>query len=343
MALHDAVIISGALVGARELLVEHGQDPITLAAAAELSPRAFDEPDLFVRAAAVVDFLELAARACEAPDFGLRHAERLPMGILGQGWMIMRAADTVGAALRDFASLYGIYTDAGSLSMHKDGQDAWLRYDFLPLGRWGERQIIHLTLGCIRLFVTEHLGRRAWRPTRVLLREVPRDPRPYVEFFGSGVRFGQDRDALLVDQHTLQSTMGVGAVRARVHQRLLRQSANPSRAVVAQVKALLGTLLRHDEHRGMQAMGAALGMASRTLQRRLTAAGTSYRLLMDEVRSDLALRHVQRSDLSFGQVANLLGYDSQAAFSRAFRRWHGVTPRAARHSGCMVDVGSECR
>ena len=330
MALQDAVIISGALVGARELVNEHGQDAAALASAAALSPRAFDEPDLFVRAAAVVDFMELAARACDAPDFALQHARRLPMGILGQGWMIMRAADTVGAALRDFADLYRIYTDAGSLRMDKDKGDAWLRYEFLPIGRWGERQIIHLTLGCICLFVAANLGRGDWHAPRVLLREVPRDPRPFVDFFGGGVRFGQDRDAVLLDHDTLKATMGAGAVRARVHRSLLRQAASPGRAVVAQVKALLGTLLRHDEHRGMQAMGAALGMAPRTLQRRLTEAGTSYRMLIDEVRSDLAWRHVQRSDLSMGQVANLLGYDSQAAFSRAFRRWHGSTPRAAR-------------
>ncbi|MBK6657766.1 MAG: hypothetical protein IPG43_06280 [Proteobacteria bacterium] len=56
----------------------------------------------------------------------------------------------------------------------------------------------------------------------------------------------------------MKAAMGSGAVRARVHRSLLRQSASPSRAVVAQVKALLSTLLRHDEHRGMQAMGAAL-------------------------------------------------------------------------------------
>lgn len=330
MALRDTVIMSGCLVGTRELLGEHGQDAAALAAAAGLGPRAFDEPDLFVRAAAVVDFMELAARACEAPDFALRHARRLPLGILGQGWMIMRAADTVGAALRDFADLYGIYTDAGSLHMHKDRGEAWLRYDFLPIGRWGERQIVHLTLGCICLFVAESLGRAAWHPPRVALRDVPRDPRPYVEFFGSGVRFGQDRDALLIDHDALETAMGAGAVRARVHRNLLRQAASPGRAVVAEVKALLGTLLRHDEHRGMEAMGAALGLAPRTLQRRLTEAGTSYRVLIDEVRSNLAWRHVQRSDLSLGQVANLLGYDSQAAFSRAFRRWHGQTPREAR-------------
>ena len=154
------VIISGALVGARELLLEQGIDPTPLAQQAGLPPRAFDEPDLFVRAAAVVDFMELAAQACRSEAFGLRHARRLPLGILGQGWMIMRAADSVGAALRDFAQLYGLYTDAGTLRLAPERGGAWVCYDFLPIGRWGVRQIVQLTLGCICLFVAESLGRR---------------------------------------------------------------------------------------------------------------------------------------------------------------------------------------
>ena len=96
--MSSPVIISGAPVGARELLLEEGIDPTPLAQQAGLPPRAFDERDLFVRAAAVVDFMELAAQACRSEAFGLRHARRLLLGILGQGGMIMRAADSVGAA-----------------------------------------------------------------------------------------------------------------------------------------------------------------------------------------------------------------------------------------------------
>jgi AraC-like DNA-binding protein len=66
------------------------------------------------------------------------------------------------------------------------------------------------------------------------------------------------------------------------------------------------------------------------VQRRLAAAGTSYRELVDEVRADLAWRQVRHSELSVARVAELLGYRSAAAFSRAFRRWHGQSPRAAR-------------
>ena len=139
-------------------------------------------------------------------------------------------------------------------------------------------------------------------------------------------------DAIFVDRSTLSARMGEGAERRAVHEAMLRQTAAHGVAVVAQVKALLSTLVRHDACTidAIDAIGAALAISPRTLQRRLTAAGTSYRALVDEVRADLAWRHVKRSELGLGRIAELLGYRSPAAFSRAFRRWHRTSPRAAR-------------
>jgi AraC-like DNA-binding protein len=333
-ALANAVIISGALVGARELIVELGGEPEALATAAGLPLRVFDEPDIYVRAAQVVDFLELAATTGHCPDFGLRQARRLPLGILGQGWMIMRAAATIGEALRDFSQLYGLYTDAGSLRCEGRRDGAWMVYDFLPVGRWGERQIVYLTLGCICLFVSASRG-HAWRSPRVQLRDQAL-PRAFGEFFGSGLQCGAERDAVLVDHDTLAAPMGSGHVRRLVHRALSGQAASRGLAVTAQVKAVLSMLLRHD-HCSIEALGDALSLSPRTLQRRLMEAGTSYRAVVDEVRADLAWRHVTRTDLSFALVANLLGYDNQAAFSRAFRRWYGRNPRAARQTPLAED------
>ncbi len=326
--MSNAVLISGSLVGARELIGELGGDAEALARLANLPARLFDEPDIFVQADRIVDFFELAATACRRPDFGLLHARRLPLGILGQGWMIMRAAETIGDALLDFAKMYRLYTDAGSLRAERSRDGIWMDYSFLPVGRYGVNQIIHLTLGRICLFVTENLTHR-WQPRQVMLRHSPLDPRPFLEFFGPGVKFGQARDAVLVDHETLAERMGEGAGRRLVHRALLSQIAGHGPAVVAQVKALLSALLRHD-HCSIDAIGSALGISPRTLQRRLVAAGITYRILVDEVRADLAWRHVKRTDLSLGLVADLLGYDSQAAFSRAFLRWHGMSPRVAR-------------
>ena len=73
-----------------------------------------------------------------------------------------------------------------------------------------------------------------------------------------------------------------------------------------------------------------LGMSTRTLQRRLAAAGLSYQELLDETRREAAERCIANSSLSIGEIAYLLGYSEPAAFHRAFKRWMGVAPQAFR-------------
>lgn len=72
-----------------------------------------------------------------------------------------------------------------------------------------------------------------------------------------------------------------------------------------------------------------LGLAPRTLQRRLKVEGTNYRRVMDEVRLSLALQLLS-SPLSIGEAAQHLGFSEPSPFFRAFRRWAGATPGRSR-------------
>ena len=65
---------------------------------------------------------------------------------------------------------------------------------------------------------------------------------------------------------------------------------------------------------------------TRALQRRLTDEGLSYRDLLDEVRYEAAIDHMQETDNSITDIANLLGYSDPSHFARAFRRMSGVSP-----------------
>ena len=71
-------------------------------------------------------------------------------------------------------------------------------------------------------------------------------------------------------------------------------------------------------------------MSGRTLRRQLSVLGTSYRQLLDQVRSDLARQYLENSNMSVEQVAQLLGYTETTNFRRAFKRWLGVSPRDYR-------------
>jgi len=78
------------------------------------------------------------------------------------------------------------------------------------------------------------------------------------------------------------------------------------------------------------AVAQALAMSGRTLRRRLSDLGTSYRTLLDQVRADLAEQYLLNSQLSVEQVGLLLGYTESTNFRRAFKRWLGVAPREYR-------------
>jgi AraC-like DNA-binding protein len=78
----------------------------------------------------------------------------------------------------------------------------------------------------------------------------------------------------------------------------------------------------------IETIARALATSTRSLQRRLTAAGISYRHLLDVARREEAERYLSDSRFSVGEVAYLLGYSEPAAFNRAFRRWHNEKPQA---------------
>ena len=80
----------------------------------------------------------------------------------------------------------------------------------------------------------------------------------------------------------------------------------------------------------LEAMAERLSVSPRTLKRHLQQGGLSYRQLQDEERYRQAGRLLQKPENSISEVAYTLGYNDVANFSRAFKRWSGMTPRAYR-------------
>lgn len=106
---------------------------------------------------------------------------------------------------------------------------------------------------------------------------------------------------------------------ARLEQ-MPKENASLSEKVVALVRQQLpGHLPSGDE------VAEQLFMTRRTLTRRLGAEGTSYKALAEAARCDLA-KSLLKGQSSIAQVAFLLDFSDQAAFSVAFKRWTGTTP-----------------
>jgi AraC-like DNA-binding protein len=100
-------------------------------------------------------------------------------------------------------------------------------------------------------------------------------------------------------------------------------SGEVRRVLIAQLAN--GTIL-------MNAVARELAISGRSLQRRLAADGLSFQQLLDSTRRDAAVEYLSNPRLSLGEIAYLLGYSEPAAFHRAFKRWHRITPQAFRRN-----------
>jgi len=75
-----------------------------------------------------------------------------------------------------------------------------------------------------------------------------------------------------------------------------------------------------------------LSVHRRTMNRRLKAAGTSFRTVLDELRFEVARQLVSDTELPLAQISAALNFSEPAAFTRAFQRWSGgISPQKWRH------------
>ena len=106
------------------------------------------------------------------------------------------------------------------------------------------------------------------------------------------------------------------------------QALTQTSSFVDQVSA---SLFREDRVLSAAELARTLGMAERTLKRRLAEHQTSYTDLLEERRKHAACE-LLRAGASIEDIAERLGYSDASNFTRAFRRWTGQSPRAFRRT-----------
>ena len=174
-----------------------------------------------------------------------------------------------------------------------------------------------------------HLGRFE-RPIEVHLRHTsPTDAAEYERVFCAPVRYGMLHNGLVLPRMLLDQAIpsanaqayGLFDLRAS---RMLEQLTRAD-TMTAKVRRVVTNRIGREKI-GIVEVGDLLSVSEATLRRRLEEEGTTYRAVVDDLRKELAVRYVAERRMAIGEIAFLLGFSSQGAFSRAFRRWTGDAP-----------------
>ena len=300
-----------------------------------LAAEDFTSLDGQVPVSAELRLWDWAAREAGNPDLGLSLANRVDMRKLGVvGYLSLQQPDLFHM-LETFSRYHRLLHGVAVLRPYQTPAEEGIEHFFTPDGGGPGRQASEFTIGSawmvLRGVVENPLPLRGvdFQHTK------PAHNVPYGEIFGAGVpvRFNQPRNRLRMPPGSLRTPLRevdthlAAVLRAHAEQALAALPSSPG--LEASIGQLLPSLLSQGEAE-VGRVAASLGMSQRTLQRRLQDAGISFREIVEKIRRELALQYLSDLELNISQICFLLGFSEPAAFSRAFARWTGQSPRAYR-------------
>lgn len=272
--------------------------------------------------------LARADRALAQPALGLAVGALIApahLGLLGYLTLCCANLGEALARLRDYERL--VY-DVNAVRLTADATAVTLEWGE-EMGRPGQL-VDECALAALVAYARDITARPALAPLEVrFINPEPPSREPYERYFGCPVGFGAATTVvrLPIAQLALGLRQPDAALRslldAQARERLARLP--PRDAFEAGLRTVIAGQLAGGEA-SLAASAERLHCSARTLQRRLAAAGTTFQAVLDRTREQLVDSYLADPRLKLAEIALLLGYADQAAFTRAFQRWKGCTP-----------------
>ena len=320
-----------------ELAVSRGADRQALLDASAIDPSAFEDPDDRIALDRHVALLRAAKAQCDDPAFALHYGEAVNLAEVSVVGLIGYASETMLHAFVQLQRYSRLVMDLDlgpgpRFTLERDAAGLWI-VDHRP----APNSAPELTETVFAQMVS---GTRQFGDTPFVKEVEVTHPDPgyaseYERILGAPVRFGRERNAMRIDEAWVTHPIAVQpryafGILTRHADAMLEKLENAS-TVRGRVEGALMPIL-HTGAAGMDAIAGRLGCSRDTLYRRLKAEGTTFEKVLDGLRHRLALDYLGADKVSVNETAYLVGFSDPAAFSRAFKRWTGRSPRDARRS-----------
>lgn len=299
-----------------------------------IRPALLSSQDAFLSKQQSHQLIQRVIEISGSPWLGLTFGERLNLmthGALGQAVL---SCNTLKQALELLLKYYRTRMIHARLELLYEGDLAVLSFDFDEEYSEAYRFQIETVFVCLVKTGMFFFGMKLMHQGQVQLSYPEPDYlKLYQNTFFDGVTFNAPRNALCFQRSLLDLPMAMPNPSALKH---AEQACNELMArlpqqtsLVEQVKALIFS--PDGEQASLEELAAMLHMSSRTLRRKLSASGHSYRTLTDQAKIQQAKELLVTGD-SVEVIAEKLNYSDPSNFGRAFKRSTGVSPSAYRDS-----------
>jgi AraC-like DNA-binding protein len=332
-SIAEGAVRVGPLMAIPALLHEFGVDPAGLLSEFDLVPGHFDEPENFIPVATAGRILGRCVERTGCEHFGLLVGQRAGLSALGAVGFLMQSAPDVRAALTALVHHLQVHDRGAIATLSEEGAYAILGYAILKGGVEHSDQVLDVAL-VVGLNVMRGLCGQNWHPAQAhFAHQRPHDEAPYRHVFRASPRFNAEHTALVFPVRWLDRPMPSAdpLLHRLMGERVRELESQMGEDLVGQLRRVLRTLVSSSEC-SLAVVAKRVGMHGRTLNRRLSAEGTSFLHLKEEVRYEVASQLLENTRTPANQIAMMLGYTDASSFTRAFRRWAGMGPAQWRSS-----------
>lgn len=329
MLYESTILASVARLIGESLDEDYGVDPGPIFADLKIDTGKFFKPGARTPSSKIDALWRRAAAASGDPLFGFTAGRRVRPGdffVLGHAWLA--SASLLGAITRLCRYNHIITTEGSELTLIKQ-DDVYLFTEVYPEGEAAPPREAR-DAGFVAFFgLCDAVTMDTVRPRSVSL-TIPSENRSghYEELFQCPVTYGSEKEIYRFDANDLERPLSgsipeVAEQTDRIADNYI-QSLDGSSIASAVSRMLVQTLPSGKSDQ--ESIASRLHCSRSTLQRQLSAEGTSYRDILETTRRALATHYLKDGDQSQAQIAFMIGFADQSNFARAFKRWTGVSP-----------------
>jgi AraC-like DNA-binding protein len=287
-----------------------------------------------------IQFLNLAANALHDEFLGFHLAQLCDLRELGLLFYVAASSETLGDALQR-AARYSSITNEGLSLKCLEEDDIRMVFDYVGIARHSDRHQIEFSMTVLIRLWRQLTGLRLV-PSRARLthRRSNHGGSELAEYFGGRITFGARADELtfvrsIKDIAITSADPYLNEILVANCEQALSHRPKNRGTLRSAVENAIVPLLPHGKVRA-SGIAARLGLSQRTLARRLALEGETFSEVLESLRADLARQYLSDPDLAISRIAWLLGYEEISAFTHAFKRRTGKTPRETRQTHALT-------